>query len=90
MTCKSDWMVSNPAKSDRLLLYTLWNGTIEENGDEIESLIVHGEYAKAVEVGLKSLGSLAGRGETWFADGIMESIFDAFADIISDEMCDNV
>ncbi len=80
------------SKSDDLLLYSLWNPTILdiEAVDELGSLILEGQYAKVVELGLASLGTRTGRGETWFADGSMGSIIQTYIGMISEEMCDTI
>lgn len=81
-------------KSDDVLIYTLWNrASLERDGeDEIASLILHGEYAKAVQMGLMCLGRLAGREESWFSKGSIESVFQTYTEILSDDsdVCDVV
>lgn len=80
---------------DPLLLHTLWNGgeiCPEQNdtiSNEIDSLILRGEYRKALEEALICLGLLAGRQEGWFfvQTSDVESVFQEYISIITDSSC---
>lgn len=77
------------AKSDALLLSTLWKAIKsgeEVDSDDVTGLLLQGQYAKALEQGLKCLGTLTEQQESWFCGdtvGGMKSLFEEYGGIVS-------